>query len=87
MTYHIQRVSWFFWFRPQGSDPDFSTAWKCVDLKKSKDPAALTAFLDELGVSEQEEFEVLTRKDFEAIAILLKPASEKLFRKALNLTE
>jgi hypothetical protein len=70
---------------PLTTTRDFQTGWDCLsDPKKTKDSAALASLLDEYGVYSLKDLIDLDVEYFEALAVLLKPAPQKCFRKALN---
>jgi hypothetical protein len=60
-------------------------AWSCVQPNRSKDPAALAALLDELGVSSLVDLKGLNKEYSEQIAVLLKSAPQTNFRVAVKL--
>jgi hypothetical protein len=70
---------------PLATTRDYQTGWDCLsDPKKTKDSAALASLLDEYGVYSLKDLIDLDVEYFESLAVLLKPAPQKCFRKTLN---
>ena len=56
-----------------------------TDPKKAANAEALTAMMEELGLSSMDELELLEKEQLEEIAVLLKPIPAKKFKGAVGL--
>lgn len=69
---------------PQGKD--FATAWDCLtDPKKAANADALSALLDELGVSAPDDLQYVETEQFLQLAALLKPIPQKKFKSSVGI--
>lgn len=63
---------------------DYEAAWALLESRKSVDPAALAAVLDELGLETAEDLRYLEAEDIARISSLLKKVPQMKFRELLH---
>jgi hypothetical protein len=68
-----------------GGNPDFDTAWSCLEGRKSLYPKGLEGILEDLGVYEVNDLKMLETQQLELLSLLLKPVQRKIFVNAMCL--